>query len=905
MIDLPVNSTAMTLLRPIYSVLFLVCVPFLITAQTISGRVTNGCDGSALSFVTVVVTPYGEPTILGFDQTNDEGLYRIKLRENAPLDIEIRTSHLGYSIMTQRVLLDGASGGTINLPIVIYPKGADLTTVEVKAARPVTVSGDTIIYDFEHFTSLRDEDLEDVFRRLPGFEVRPDGLITVNGQVIRKLLVNGEEMPTSDPAMLAKALPADFVTKLAVRFDERDRRINENALDADPFAVIDIELKEGISLDLFGKGVLSLGVGERAAPGGHGNTFSLTKRVRWHGFADHDQFGDEHIDLMMLENIGEASFSDQFEESDNIADYADSEGYQNGFFGYLKYFEHRERSVAGVAAKLPFQKADLYVGTYNYLDRTARASTDELRTLNGTAFNWQEANTDRRLSSFNKVDYRLHGTSVGFRASAGYILDDFRNQQLTTEALTGYRFANNATPRRNVGYLNARADFPVKQGHELSLRHESAYRNEGLCDDRVATDTTLARQLFGTSLPAFNFQTNSDRSGWLHATELTAVYALSTPLSLRLNAQLNAISERRQTDAEAISTTEPLPFPASFILPPTSRQQQLAQLSAGLRYRVNGWRIDAQVGQLLTFHPWAGRQYQNLTLKAAARFKATGYDHLEMIYERRPGLFALGNFFDETALIGNQLLQQGVPGGLSPTDNTRVTVSGGKYFHGLGLRLSTYSNYYRTFNGMVFSAPAEGSALTTQSAGQQPNDLAQLSLRILKQFKNSGWKVLLHPSMVGYQTPLATEGPKKDFVTGINFDLALELTFDQADRPWSLTVKPRYTYFNSVTRSGLRLGEQRLWWTHLIWQRSLLSERLLVGAEATAFTTGQEGYSSGLLWNLQLTLPGTRHRLQLAVENIFDVRSLRRNDLSPFQWRSMDARMMGRFAKLSGTFRLH
>lgn len=893
-------------LRHFISVLPLVCLPFLVNAQlTISGRVLDGGDSSAVAFVTVVLTPYGMPTILGFDQTDDKGEYSIKLREHTPHDIEIRTSSLGYAVTTQRLLLDSVGGDSITLPLVIYPTGTDLTTVEIKAERPIRISGDTIVYDFEHFTSLRDDDLEDVFRRLPGFEIGPDGLIYVNGQLIRKLLVNGEEMPTSDPAMLAKALPADFVTKLAVRFDERDRRIKENSLDGDPFAVIDVELKEGISLDLFGKGVLSLGAGERVAPGGHGNAFSLSKRVRWHFFADHDQFGDEQIDLMMLENIGEASFSDQFEESDNIADYANSEGYQNGIFGYLKYFERRERSVAGVAAKLPLQKADLYVGTYNYLDRIGRSSTDELRTLNETVFNWREASTERRLSSFNKIDYRLHGTAVGLRASAGYNLDDFRNQHLTTEVLTGYRFANDATPQRSVGYVNARADFPVRQGNELSLRHESAYRSEHLRDDRQSTDTILAHQLFGIFLPAFDFRTNSGRNGWRHDTELTAVRTLSKLFSLRLNAQLNTVSERRQTDAVAATATELLPTPTAFTLAPTFRQQHMARMAAGLRYRQKAWRIDGQVGQVVTFHPWAGQQYHNLTLNATARYKATGYDHLEIIYERRPGLFALGNFFEETALIGNQLLQEGVPTGLSPTNNTRVTLSAGKYFHGPGLRLSTYSNYYRTFNGMVFNAPTAGSALITQSVGQQLNDLAQLSLRVVKQFANSGWKAQLHPGLISYRTPLATEGGKSDFITGINFSLALELTYDQADRPWSIKIEPKYTYFNTATRSGGSLGEQRLWWANLTWQRSLLSERLLIGAEATAFTTGQQGNGSGLLCNLQLTLPGTLQRWQFAVENIFDVRSLRRNDFSPFQWRSTDTSMLGRFAKISGTFKFH
>lgn len=56
---------------------------------------------------------------------------------------------------------------------------------------PVSIKGDTIVYNTDSFKTGEERKLEDVFKKLPGFEVSSDGQIQVEGKQVKKLFVDG------------------------------------------------------------------------------------------------------------------------------------------------------------------------------------------------------------------------------------------------------------------------------------------------------------------------------------------------------------------------------------------------------------------------------------------------------------------------------------------------------------------------------------------------------------------------------------------------------------------------------------------------------------------------------------------------------------------------------------------
>ena len=58
----------------------------------------------------------------------------------------------------------------------------EIEAVEIVKEMPVTIKGDTIIYNSDSFTNGTERKLEDVLKKLPGVEVTKDGEIQVEGK---------------------------------------------------------------------------------------------------------------------------------------------------------------------------------------------------------------------------------------------------------------------------------------------------------------------------------------------------------------------------------------------------------------------------------------------------------------------------------------------------------------------------------------------------------------------------------------------------------------------------------------------------------------------------------------------------------------------------------------------------
>jgi len=54
---------------------------------------------------------------------------------------------------------------------------------------PVTISGDTLVYNADSFNTGRERKLEDVLKNLPGVEINDDGQLEVECKVVTKFMV--------------------------------------------------------------------------------------------------------------------------------------------------------------------------------------------------------------------------------------------------------------------------------------------------------------------------------------------------------------------------------------------------------------------------------------------------------------------------------------------------------------------------------------------------------------------------------------------------------------------------------------------------------------------------------------------------------------------------------------------
>ncbi|MGB0788855.1 MAG: TonB-dependent receptor, partial [Marinirhabdus sp.] len=135
----------------------------------------------------------------------------------------------------------------------LNPLANQLDGVEIVYEMPVTVRGDTIVYNADSFNTGNEKKLGDVMKNLPGVEVNDDGEIQVEGKTVSKVMVEGKDFFDGDSKLATKNIPANAVDKVQVLRNYNEvGQMRGLGNDQDNIA-INIKLKEGKKNFWFGE----------------------------------------------------------------------------------------------------------------------------------------------------------------------------------------------------------------------------------------------------------------------------------------------------------------------------------------------------------------------------------------------------------------------------------------------------------------------------------------------------------------------------------------------------------------------------------------------------------------------------------------------------------------------------
>lgn len=99
--------------------------------------------------------------------------------------------------------------------IILNEKTNMLREVIVKGiVNPIVVKVDTVEYDVSHFVQDSSDVIHDILARLPGLQVNPDGTISMMGQRITKIRINGQDFLVDDIKTLTSIIPASLISKI-------------------------------------------------------------------------------------------------------------------------------------------------------------------------------------------------------------------------------------------------------------------------------------------------------------------------------------------------------------------------------------------------------------------------------------------------------------------------------------------------------------------------------------------------------------------------------------------------------------------------------------------------------------------------------------------------------------------
>jgi len=212
--------------------------------------------GSPLELANVIAINKQSSALESFSVTAEDGKFMLSLSKNQTYNMQVsyigmKTFEQEISTKEQDIIRD------FNLSL-----DNNLDAVELSYEMPVTVRGDTLIYNADSFTNGSERKLEDVLKNLPGVEINEDGQIEVEGKVVNKLMVNGKDFFDGDTKLASKNIPSKAVDKIQVLRNYSEVGQLSGVTNNQDNVAINIKLKEGKEKFWFGTVTAGVGVSE-------------------------------------------------------------------------------------------------------------------------------------------------------------------------------------------------------------------------------------------------------------------------------------------------------------------------------------------------------------------------------------------------------------------------------------------------------------------------------------------------------------------------------------------------------------------------------------------------------------------------------------------------------------------
>ena len=238
--------------------------------NSIQSTVFDSKNGEALEMATVRLLNSTDSSLVQGSRTNNQGSFI--LLKVKPGNYKLVVSMVGYSEYRVNIKMDRKDLILKNIQMV--ENAHVLKEVQIKGvAAQMVVKGDTSEYNAAAFKTQQNAVVEDLLKRLPGVEVTTDGKITVNGQDIKKIRVDGKKFFGDDMEMATKNLPAEMIDKIQVYDQKSDMAKLTGFEDNDTERIINLTTKANRKKGVFGNVTGGVGLDANTEARYDGNGF--------------------------------------------------------------------------------------------------------------------------------------------------------------------------------------------------------------------------------------------------------------------------------------------------------------------------------------------------------------------------------------------------------------------------------------------------------------------------------------------------------------------------------------------------------------------------------------------------------------------------------------------------------
>lgn len=216
----------------------------------IKGNVTDTVSDTKLKNATVTLMRVKDSVLVTFARSNDGGNFVL----NTPKEDNylLMVSFPSFADYVDIIKVDKLSTDLGIIPMISKSHLLNEFVLKQQIAA-IKIKGDTTEYMADSFKVRENATVEELLKKLPGIQVDKNGQVTAQGEKVQKILVDGDEFFTDDPAVVTKSLQAKAVEKVQVYDKKSDQSIFSGIDDGSREKTINLKLKDNMKKGYFGK----------------------------------------------------------------------------------------------------------------------------------------------------------------------------------------------------------------------------------------------------------------------------------------------------------------------------------------------------------------------------------------------------------------------------------------------------------------------------------------------------------------------------------------------------------------------------------------------------------------------------------------------------------------------------
>jgi hypothetical protein len=435
----------------LFSIIFLISA--VVSAQIEYRGVVKDSLGSPLEMANVIALDTVAKRIASYGFTDNEGNFKLSLKTNTTYNIKI--SYIGFKEVSTFLKTKTANSSKN------YTMFEDnmLDGIEIVSKMPITIKGDTIIYNADSFKNGTERKLEDVLKKLPGVEVNDAGEIEVEGKVVEKILIDGKEFFSGDTKLASKNIPSNAVDKIQVLRNYSNVSQLSGVQNNQDRVAINIKLKEGKKNFWFGD--VTAGAGTSPDEGLYlfqPKLFYYTPKYTINVIGDLNNIGDVVLSRRDLRGFG-GNFQSQSPSNGTNINIADAG------IGFLTANARNANSIETKLSALnfsysPTKKLDLsgfLIWSSNSNGQKSNNTIDyiDADTPDDFVQNLTSQTSNTGLFKFNTIYKKDFNNQLNYDIT-GRFSNEFRNDAINSRVLSDIQESESATPFRinqNLSYF--------------------------------------------------------------------------------------------------------------------------------------------------------------------------------------------------------------------------------------------------------------------------------------------------------------------------------------------------------------------------------------------------------------------------------------------------------------------